>query len=86
MNLDKVCQAYSSSNSLWASYEIIKGLILKQTLSYDYIMNEATTHWPKASHNGNLHQGLMIKIPYQNHNIYSSTVLNYITTINESIM
>lgn len=84
MNLDKsLSSVFRSSNSLWASYEIIKGLILKQTLSYDYIMNEATTHWPKASHNGNLHQGLMIKIPYQNHNIYSSTVLNYITTINE---
>ena len=82
MNLDKnLSDVFRSSNSLWASYEILKGLTIKETISYDYIMNEATTHWPKASNNGNLHQGLMIKIPNQSHNIYSSTILNYATTI-----
>lgn len=77
-NLDKnLSDVMRASNALWASYKIADGLTIKQTLSYDYIMNEATTHWPKASNNGNLHEGLMIKIGNQSHNIYSSTILNY---------
>lgn len=77
-NLDKnLSDVMRSTNAVWASYEIVKGLTIKETLSYDYIMNEATTHWPKASNNGNLHDGFMIKIANQTHNIYSSTILNY---------
>ena len=66
-----------SSNSLWAMYKLIDGLTIKQTLSYDYVDNQSTTYWPLTSNNGEAHKGLMIKIPYQHHNIYSSTVLNY---------
>ncbi len=71
-----------STNSLWASYEFIKGLTLRQTLSYDFILNESTTYWPKTSNNGETHNGLMIKIPYQVHDVYSSTVLNFTRTFN----
>ena len=79
--LDKNTSAVIRSfNSLWASYRIIEGLTLKQTLSYDFIFNESTTYWPGASNNGEVHKGLMIKIPYQFHNLYSSTVLNYANT------
>ena len=79
--LDKNTSAVIRSfNSLWASYRIIEGLTLKQTLSYDFIFNESTTYWPSTSNNGEVHKGLMIKIPYQFHNLYSSTILNYIKT------
>ena len=81
IGLDKnLTDIFRSTNSLWASYELYKGLTIKQTISYDFISNEATTHWPKASNNGNLYNGLMIKIPTQRHNIYSSTILSYANT------
>ena len=71
-----------SANSLWASYQIIEGLTLKETLSYDFINNESVTYWPMDSNNGEAHKGLMIKMPVQHHNIYSSTVLNFNKTFN----
>ena len=69
-----------STNSLWASYKIIEGLTIKETISYDFIDNQSTTYWPMNSNNGEAYNGLMIKYPYQHHNIYSSTVLNYTNT------
>ena len=79
--LDKNTSAViRSSNSLWASYKIIDGLTIKQTLSYDFLFNESTTYWPINSNNGEAHKGLMIKMPYQYHNLYSSTILNYAKT------
>lgn len=72
-----------SSNSLWVSYEFMKGLTLKETISYDYVDNQSTTYWPIASNNGKLNNGLMIKYPYQHHNVYSSTILNYTKTFDK---
>ncbi|MEJ8763665.1 TonB-dependent receptor [Phocaeicola sp. HCN-40430] len=70
---------FRTANSLWAQYEFIKGLTLKQTVSYDFILNTSETWWPSNSQNGsnNNKNGLMIKIPDQRQNLYSSTVLNY---------
>ncbi len=60
--------------------KIIEGLTIKETISYDFIDNQSTTYWPMNSNNGEAYNGLMIKYPYQHHNIYSSTVLNYTNT------
>ena len=79
--LDKnTSEVLRSTNSLWASYKIIEGLTIKETISYDFIDNQSTTYWPMNSNNGEAYNGLMIKYPYQHHNIYSSTVLNYTNT------
>ena len=79
--LDKnTSEVLRSTNSLWASYKIIEGLTIKETISYDIIDNQSTTYWPMNSNNGEAYNGLMIKYPYQHHNIYSSTVLNYTNT------
>ena len=76
--LDKnTSEVLRSSNSLWAMYRFFDGLTIKQTLSYDFIDNQSTTYWPMDSNNGEVHKGLMIKLPYQRHNIYSSTILNF---------
>ena len=70
---------FRSANSLWAQYQFIEGLTLKETVSYDFILNNSETWWPSNSQNGSNagKNGLMIKIPYQFQNLYSSTVLNY---------
>ena len=70
---------FRSANSLWAQYEIIKGLTIKETVSYDYVRNNSETWWPSNSQNGSQpgRNGMMIKIPYEHHNLYSSTVANY---------
>ena len=83
LGLDKnSSEVLRSANSLWASYQIIEGLTIKETLSYDYINNESVTYWPIDSNNGEASNGLMIKMPVQHHNIYSSTVLNFNKTFN----
>ncbi|MDL2231531.1 TonB-dependent receptor [Porphyromonadaceae bacterium OttesenSCG-928-L07] len=80
--LDKnTADLFRSINTLWASYEFIKGLIFKQTVSYDFIFNETTTYWPANSNNGAIHNGMMIKTPYQHRNLYSSSILTYTTKI-----
>ena len=84
LGLDKnTSEVLRSTNSLWASYQFIDGLTLKETISYDYIDNQSTTYWPKSSNNGKLTNGLMIKYPSQHHDIYSSTLLNYTKTFNK---
>lgn len=78
LGLDQnISEVLRSSNSLWASYKIIDGLTIKQTISYDFINNESITYWPMSSNNGEAYGGVMIKYPAQHHNIYSSTILNY---------
>ncbi|MDR1056851.1 MAG: TonB-dependent receptor, partial [Prevotellaceae bacterium] len=74
---------FQSNNSAWASYDIIEGLTLKQTISYNFILNNGRTTWPTNSNNGATHKGLTIMIPEQREQLYSSTVLNYSTTIKE---
>ena len=84
INLDKnQSKVFRSFNSLWASYEIIDGLILKETVSYDYVNNTSITYWPVNSNNGQLLNGLGATYPYQYHNVYSSTTLNYAKTFKE---
>ena len=70
---------FRSANSLWAQYKIIDGLTIKETVSYDYVRNNSETWWPSNSQNGSApgRNGMMIKIPYEFHNLYSSTVANY---------
>lgn len=74
---------FRSLNSLWASYEIIDGLTLKENLSYDYVANKSLTYWPMDSNNGADLGGLGSNYILNQHNIYSSTTLNYANTFNE---
>lgn len=74
---------FRSLNSLWASYEIIDGLTLKENLSYDYVANKSLTYWPMDSNNGADLEGLGSNYILNQHNIYSSTTLNYVNTFNE---
>lgn len=74
---------FSSSNNAWAEYKIIKGLIFKQTLSYDYLVNYATTNWPSNSNNGAVSQGTTIKLVPTYQKVYSSSLLTYDNTFAE---
>lgn len=74
---------FRSLNNLWASYEIIDGLTLKENLSYDYVANKSLTYWPMDSNNGADLGGLGSNYILNQHNIYSSTTLNYANTFNE---
>ena len=74
---------FRSSNNLWASYEIIDGLILKENVSYDYISNKSLTYWPLDSNNGSDLGGLGSNYILNQNNIYSSTTLNYIKSFNQ---
>ena len=74
---ENTSEVLRSNAMMWLSYKLTAGLTIKQTLSYDFIHNHSVTHWPMASTNGSTHKGLMIQMPYQHHNIYSSTVLNF---------
>ena len=74
---------FRSLNSLWASYEIFDGLTLKENLSYDYVANKSLTYWPMDSNNGADLGGLGSNYILNQHNIYSSTTLNYVNTFNE---
>ena len=81
INLDKnESKVFRSFNNLWASYQIIEGLTLKESISYDYINNTSVTYWPLSSNNGVMNNGLGATYPVQQHNIYSSTTLNYAKT------
>ena len=83
INLDKnESKVFRSFNNLWASYQIIEGLTLKESISYDYINNTSVTYWPLSSNNGVMNNGLGATYPVQQHNIYSSTTLNYTKTFN----
>ena len=79
-NLSKV---FRSFNNLWASYEIIEGLTLKENVSYDYISNHSINYWPVDSNNGFMLGGLGANYMVTQHNIYSSTTLNYIKSFNQ---
>ena len=74
---------FRSFNSLWASYEIIEGLTLKETVSYDYITNNSLTYWSPNSNNGMMLGGIGANYVQTNNNIYSSTTLNYVHSFNE---
>lgn len=69
---------FKSVNALWAQYQIIEGLTLKQSVSYDFTQNDLESWWPSSSQNGIISNGTMMKIPFQNQNLYSSTILNYV--------
>lgn len=66
-----------SVNSLWAQYQIIEGLTLKQSVSYDFTLNNVESWRPSTSQNGMASNGVMTKVPFQFQNLYSSTLLNY---------
>ena len=74
---------FRSSNNLWASYEIIDGLTLKENVSYDYIANKSLTYWPMDSNNGSDLGGLGSNYILNQNNIYSSTTLNYVKSFNQ---
>lgn len=79
--LDKnTSDVFRSLNTIWASFEIWGGLSFKQTLSYDFVLNESGTYWPAGSSNGKVHNGVMAKIVQQTHNLYSSSLLSYTKT------
>ena len=81
INLDKnESKVFRSFNNLWASYQFIEGLTLKQSISYDYVNNNSVTYWPLNSNNGTLTGGLRATYPMQQQNSYSSTTLNYVKT------
>lgn len=82
--LDKqISDVFRSMGIVWGTYEFMKGFTLKQSVSYDFILNESTLYWPKNSNAGKITQGLMVKTPQQRHNIFSSTLLNYTRTLKE---
>lgn len=83
-DLDKeISDVFRSTGMLWGTYEIMRGFTFKQTLSYDFILNESTLYWPENSNAGKITQGLMVKTPQQRHNIFSSSLLNYSKTFKE---
>ncbi|CDA86180.1 tonB-dependent receptor plug domain protein [Bacteroides sp. CAG:754] len=84
INLDKnESKVFRSFNNLWASYQFIEGLTLKQSISYDYVNNNSITYWPLNSNNGTLTGGLRANYPMQQQNSYSSTTLNYVKTFGQ---
>ena len=81
ISLDKnESRVFRSTNNLWASYQIIDGLTLKESVNYDYLNNNSITYWPLSSNNGSMNNGLRVNYPVQQHNVYSSTTLNYVKT------
>ncbi|WP_353938219.1 SusC/RagA family TonB-linked outer membrane protein, partial [Bacteroides acidifaciens] len=81
ISLDKnESRVFRSTNNLWASYQIIDGLTLKESVNYDYLNNNSITYWPLNSNNGSMNNGLRANYPVQQHNVYSSTTLNYVKT------
>ena len=84
INLDKnESRVFRSFNNLWASYQFIEGLTLKQSVSYDYVNNNSISYWPLNSNNGSLTGGLGSTYPIQQQNVYSSTTLNYVKTFKQ---
>ena len=84
INLDKnESRVFRSFNNLWASYQFIEGLTLKQSVSYDYVNNNSISYWPLNSNNGSLNGGLGATYPIQQQNVYSSTTLNYVKTFKQ---
>ena len=85
ISLDKnESRVFRSTNNLWASYQIIDGLTLKESVNYDYLNNNSITYWPLNSNNGSMNNGLRANYPVQQHNVYSSTTLNYVKTFAQS--
>jgi TonB-linked SusC/RagA family outer membrane protein len=72
---------FKSTNNLTFAYEFIKGLTLKETLSYDHTVVKGTNVWPANSNNGRTHGGLTQIQDYTDVRFYSSLLLTYDKTI-----
>lgn len=74
---------FNMKASVWAEYEIVKGLKAKQTVNYDYNSNHATTIWPMTSGNGAALNGLIIKMTPTYKKLYTSSLLTYRKSIDK---
>jgi TonB-linked SusC/RagA family outer membrane protein len=74
-------ELFKSTNNVSFAYEFIKGLTLKETLSYDYNLVKGTNVWPSNSNNGRTHNGLTQIQDYTDMRFYSSLLLTYDKTI-----
>lgn len=68
---------FNMKASVWAEYNIYDGLSAKQTVSYDYNTNHATTIWPMTGGNGAALNGLIIKMTPTYKKLYTSSLLTY---------
>jgi len=76
-------EVFKSTNNISVAYEIMEGLSLKQTLSYDYADVTGINVWPVNSNNGKAHEGITQQQNYKDKKFYSSTLLTYDKTIKD---
>lgn len=74
---------FNMKASVWAEYNLYEGLNFKQTVSYDYNTNHATTVWPMTGGNGAALNGLIIKLTPTYKKLYTSSLLTYKKSIGQ---
>ncbi|MDR0692291.1 MAG: TonB-dependent receptor [Prevotellaceae bacterium] len=70
-------ELFKSTNNLSFAYEFIKGLTLKETLSYDHSVVKGIAVWPSNSNNGKTHNGNTQIQEFTDVRFYSSMLLTY---------
>lgn len=74
---------FNTKAGIWAEYRIYDNLKIKETFTYDYYANRASTIWSSYGGNGAARDGVIIKLNPMRSKLYSSTLLTYDKTINK---
>ena len=74
-NIDRI------TSSMYAGYEIISGLVLKQTLAYDYSSTDNYVWWSPKSNDGRSSNGVFQRYMIHDHTLTSQTMLSYAKSI-----
>lgn len=74
---------FNMQANLWAEYNFYDDIKFKQTISYDYNTNHATTVWPLTGGNGAALDGVVIKLTPTYKKWYSSSLLTYAKSIDK---